>query len=300
MAGDTTEVIFSGGRWPHWYADGKILFQDYDGGQKIKLAELIEGMDPRNPNKWSFRVLLDNTSSNITYSDPFMLPGGYNEFIATKKNEHLYNTEHDNSDPNSYGYGCVAYNRNSGEEKDALKEEQNHNIGHCYGRSENEYWGGGDGYKPDRFVKTRAGNWVVSNQTNGAAFRPIKKGAELAAMGTDDETKNSYGQDYCAGNANNPQNGRLYYAYGNFCLGSNDSNYLIISIMCGRDDDADGHNDSSAKPIETEYSRTFLIDVTNLDNAIYHDITLAVEKNLGKSSYSWESYGGDCYEIVND
>ena len=110
-----------------------------------------------------------------------------------------------------------------------------------------------------------------------------------------DPTRNTYAQSYCQSQQGN---GQLFYAYGDFCEGEQRSNYLILSIMCGRSDTIDGVEDSPDKPIETEYSRTFLLDVSDIENVQYYDLTLAVEISLDKELYTWESYGGDCYEVV--
>ncbi len=80
----------------------------------------------------------------------------------------------------------------------------------------------------------------------------------------------------------------LLHAYVDWC-GSDD--LIAVSIMCGRSDEADGHDDSSYGT-ETEYSRVFLIDTSDPENPQYHDVLQGFEELEGEAM---ESVTATCF-----
>lgn len=301
----THQLLVSNGRFPHYYSDGSgldsIVYSNTATGDVNKLTFYGPSTTSRLATAlwfWGVHVSCPASAAaggNRVYSDPHIDPTNPDVIVFTDKDD-LGNPS---GTPAITSY---VKNTSTGATFMVVDSTVNTtNLAHpAFNMSGDEIVTGSlahdpYGFRYDGGTKT----WVSSRaapQTQARMFATYSA-ADLAKYVTHQTARTSgtgYGQALLDPLAY-PEWGsfRVLNSYVQFCQ---DDDWVVVSVQGARTDAADGNADSKSST-EAEYSRAFLVDITDREDPIYYDLILPLE---GNNPYSMEGHGATCYPLADE
>lgn len=277
------------GRFPSYYQDsfgawGMIYAAHTD--RTLDRLSLGSGLPPLPPGSWSRSTVIPAAANtDVSYSDPHVDPLNSNRLVY----------EYKDANGGSDSPLIFSYVRNLTTQVDQILDQATigtDNVAHCsWNGSASEIACGAMGGEQYGFhFKPKAASWTSSSATpSNTLFEAFDASQMVAQVTGGGLPGNSYGQI----NSSDPVwNGfRVRHSYVEFCQ-SND--WITVSVQAQRLDTNDANPNDTKNKYETEYSRVYLVNITDRNNPVYYDLTLAIETAREAGAYRWESVSATC------